>query len=168
MKTIRKVELRWKRVSIVREEDQAVYGNQMSCSKEVSNLVDILIGHEVSEVFLVFMLDCKNRVIGYHETARGGLNACALKPADVFRGACAGGASVIITAHNHPSGEPNPSAEDVAFTRRLLRAGKLIGIGLLDHVIIGDKGEYFSFLDSGLLREVDVPLADFESQQASA
>ena len=160
MKKIRKIELRFKDVMLICDEDQAVYGETVTCSNEVSRLVNILIGYEVTEVFLVFMLDTKNRVISYQETSRGGMNACALKPADVFRGAIGAGASAIIAAHNHPSGEPSPSQEDVQFTRRMVRAGELIGIQVLDHIIIGKDGEFFSFLDTGMLRDMTKPLGD--------
>jgi len=168
MKNIRKVELRWKDVTLVCEEDQAVYGESVTCSNEVGRLANILIGYEVAEVFLTFLLDNKNRVMGYHETSRGGLNMCALKPADALRSAIKSGAAAIIVAHNHPSGEPSPSPEDVQFTRRLLRAGKLLGIHFLDHVIIGERGEFFSFLDAGLMSDNNISFDDLESQEASA
>jgi DNA repair protein RadC len=168
MKRIRKVNLVWEEQILIADQDQAVYGETVTCSREIGRLVNILIGYEVSEVFLVFLLNAKNQVIGYHETARGGLSACALKPADVYRSAVASGASVIITAHNHPSGDEKPSTEDVMFTKRLKRAGELLGIQLLDHIIIGDKGKYFSFLDSGLLRDEDAGVVPLASSSASA
>ncbi|MCB9594959.1 MAG: DNA repair protein RadC [Sandaracinaceae bacterium] len=102
------------------------------------------------EVFCAVALDAKSRPIRAIEIARGGLTACPVAPADVFRALIREAAASVIVLHNHPSGEPTPSAEDVALTERLARAGELIGIRLLDHVVIGREG-YFSFLDAGLL-----------------
>lgn len=102
------------------------------------------------ELFCAVALDAKSRPIREIEIARGGLSACPVAPADVFRALVREAAASAIVVHNHPSGEPTPSAEDVALTERLARAGELIGIRLLDHVVIGREG-YFSFLDAGLL-----------------
>lgn len=102
------------------------------------------------ELFCAVALDAKSRPIRELEIARGGLSACPVAPADVFRALVREAASSVIVVHNHPSGEPTPSAEDVALTDRLARAGDLMGIRLLDHVVIGREG-YFSFLDAGLI-----------------
>ncbi|MCA9604445.1 MAG: DNA repair protein RadC [Myxococcales bacterium] len=102
------------------------------------------------ELFCAVALDAKSRPVREIEIARGGLSACAVAPADVFRALIREAAASVIVVHNHPSGEPTPSAEDVALTERLARAGELLGIRLLDHVVIGREG-YFSFLDAGLI-----------------
>jgi len=102
------------------------------------------------ERFLAIALDAKSRPIRELEIARGGLSACAVAPSDVFRALVREAAASVILLHNHPSGEPSPSAEDVALTERLARAGELIGIRVLDHIVIGREG-YFSFLDAGLI-----------------
>ena len=81
-------------------------------------------------------LNGANVPIGASIIAMGGASRCALTPADVFRGAIVVGATAIIMAHNHPSGNPTPSAEDLAMTFKVLEAGKLLGVFLLDHVII--------------------------------
>ncbi len=119
-------------------------------SADVAPIVAELIGDRITESFLVFALDAKNRIIGYHEVARGGTTSCPVSPADAFRYPVASGAVAIIAAHNHPSGDVVPSTEDVEFTRKLRKAGELLGISLLDHVIVGEDG-YMSLLDAGLL-----------------
>jgi len=150
MKSIRKVELRWKSVGLVKDGEDVTYGKQVQSSKDVHRIAEALIGDEVVEVFIVFMLTNKNRIIGYHEVARGGLSACAMTPSEVYRAAISSAAAAVVVVHNHPSGQTTPSSEDIAFTRRLKKAGELLGINLLDHVIIGED-EFFSFIDAGML-----------------
>lgn len=149
MKTIRKIELKWSRVSLVRDECNVEYGAQIRHSSDTINIINALIGDEVHEVVIALQLNTKNRVVGYSEVSRGGMAGSAVTPADVFRPALIAGASKIIVAHNHPSGEPRPSTEDVVFTKRLREAGELLGVQVLDHIIVGD-GSYFSFVDEGV------------------
>jgi DNA repair protein RadC len=103
------------------------------------------------EHFFALTLDAKNRPVAEILIAVGGLTACAVAPADVFRLVLREPAAGVIFAHNHPSGEPSPSAEDVSMTERLRQAGALLGLKVLDHVILGHDG-HFSFLDAGLMR----------------
>jgi DNA repair protein RadC len=102
------------------------------------------------EQFLAIPLDAKNRAMGELRLAVGGLTACPVSPADVFRALLREAAAAVVFVHNHPSGEPAPSPEDVAITERLRRAGELLGVRVVDHVIIAREG-HFSFLDAGLL-----------------
>jgi DNA repair protein RadC len=90
------------------------------------------------EQFGILLLDAKHRVMRTAVLAVGTLNSSIVEPRDVFREAAIGGASAIVLFHNHPSGDPTPSPEDVALTRRLVAAGALIGIDVVDHVILGD------------------------------
>lgn len=125
-------------------------GARIGSSREVdAALRPRLAGADV-EHFVAIALDAKNRPIGEVGIARGGLSACPVSPADVFRALLREAAAGVVFVHNHPSGEPSPSADDVALTERLRRAGELLGVRVLDHVIIGREG-YFSFLDAGLL-----------------
>jgi DNA repair protein RadC len=142
------------RVHVTREvlnEEHAPYAKLVSSSRDVAKVARSLVEHEEQEVFIVFFLDQRNRITGYNEVARGTGNACAIIPRDVFRSAVLQGAQKIIVMHNHPSGDPTPSEEDIACTRRLARAAELIGIDILDHIIIGQGERYSSFLDLGLL-----------------
>lgn len=91
------------------------------------------------EHFVVLFLNTKNRVIGKETLSIGSLNASIVHPREVFRSAIQRSSASIICAHNHPSGDPTPSPEDIEVTRRLAAAGKLLGIELLDHVIIADQ-----------------------------
>ena len=80
--------------------------------------------------------------------ATGTLNSTVVEPRDVYRPAVAAGAAAIVAFHNHPSGDPTPSPEDVDLTRRLAAAGVLIGVDLVDHLILGDR-RYWSFKEGG-------------------
>ena len=102
------------------------------------------------EYFYLLPLNAKNQVLGFHMVAKGGLSACAIAMADILRPIVAAGASGFVCIHNHPSGEPSPSPDNIALTERILAGANLLGVRLVDHVIIGDP-EYFSFLDSGLI-----------------
>ena len=90
------------------------------------------------EQFGILLLDAKHRVMRTAVLAVGTLNSSVVEPRDVFREAAIGGATAIVIFHNHPSGDPTPSPDDVALTRRLVAAGSLIGIDVVDHVILGD------------------------------
>jgi DNA repair protein RadC len=102
------------------------------------------------EEFVALLLDGKNRLLGFNVVSVGSLTASLVHPREVYKPAILANAAALIVIHNHPSGDPTPSAEDVAITTRLRQAGELLGIGLLDHVVIGD-GRYVSFADEGLL-----------------
>jgi DNA repair protein RadC len=104
--------------------------------------------HEPIEVGVVLLLDTKHRLIGVHEVSRGSLDACLMHPREVFKAAVLTNAAAIIVGHNHPSGDPTPSPDDVAICARLRNAAELLGISLLDFVIIG-YGTYLSFTESG-------------------
>jgi len=103
------------------------------------------------EHFLVLLLDTRNRCIATRTVSTGSLNANIAHPREIFREALAHSAAAIIVAHNHPSGDPTPSEEDKALTRRLVEAGKTMGIDVLDHLIIGDKQQWISLKEKGLM-----------------
>lgn len=88
------------------------------------------------EVFAVLTLDGAHNIIAYHEVTRGLVNQSQIHPRETFRPAITDNAVGVIIAHNHPSGNPDPSAEDITATRRLAEAGRLLGIPVLDHLII--------------------------------
>lgn len=102
------------------------------------------------ERFLAVLLDGKNRVLREELVSEGILTASLVHPREVFGPAIRHAAGGIVLVHNHPSGDPEPSAEDMEVTRRLCAVGELVGIRVLDHVIIGD-GRYVSFLERGLI-----------------
>lgn len=102
------------------------------------------------ECFWALYLDAKGRLLRERRVSEGTLTASLVHPREVFAPALLHRAAAVVVAHNHPSGDPEPSAEDQATTRRLQRAGRLLGIDLLDHVIVG-QGRYNSFLENGWL-----------------
>ena len=102
------------------------------------------------EYFLILLLDGKNRIIRRVQVSEGSLNQSIVHPREVFNPAVKESAAAVILVHNHPTGDPTPSSEDIAITRRLREAGEIMGIKVLDHIIVGD-GEYLSFVERGLL-----------------
>jgi DNA repair protein RadC len=102
------------------------------------------------EYFLTLLLDGKNRIIKRVQVSEGSLNQSIVHPREVFSPAVKETAAAVILVHNHPTGDPAPSSEDIAITRRLKEAGEIMGIKVLDHIIIGD-GAYLSFVERGLL-----------------
>lgn len=121
-------------------------GRQVSTSAVVYEAFRDRFARADREEFLTVMLDGKNRALGFHVVSVGTLTASLVHPREVFKAAILANAAAVILVHNHPSGDPTPSAEDVAITERLRQAGDLLGIRVLDHVVIGD-GRYVSFAD---------------------
>lgn len=107
------------------------------------------------ERFLVVLLDGRHRVIGEELVSQGTLTASLVHPREVFRPALRASAAALILVHNHPSGDPTPSAEDRAVTSRLARAGEILGIRVLDHVIVAERG-YVSLCEEGGLGALDL------------
>ena len=103
------------------------------------------------EQVVVVFLDTKNKPIGFHVASVGTLNAALVHPREIFKAAIVANAASVIVLHNHTSGDPLPSVEDLAITERLAAAGKLLGIALLDSIVVGDNGSFFSFSDAGRL-----------------
>ncbi len=102
------------------------------------------------EEFRILLLNTQHAVLSDLLITRGILDASVVHPREVFKPAIAESAAAIILVHNHPSGDPLPSAEDREITRQLTEAGRILGIPVLDHVVIGD-GRYVSFVESGLM-----------------
>lgn len=96
-----------------------------------------LLGHEAIEVCGVLCLTTRRRVICWHEVSRGSLDRTSVHPREIFKPAFMVNASAVIVGHNHPSGDPEPSGDDFEMTERLVRAGHLLGLDVIDHIIIG-------------------------------
>lgn len=105
---------------------------------------------KAEEEFWIVCLDTKNKPIGLHMVSRGGLNSSFVHPREVFKRALLNNACSIICIHNHPSGNPKPSQADINITRRLVDAGELIGINVIDHIIIGE-GTHLSLKEERLI-----------------
>ena len=106
--------------------------------------------HEQREHFAVMLLNTKNHILGLTDISVGSLQASVVHPREVFRAAIEYAAASMILFHNHPSGDPSPSREDIAVTRRLVKAGAIMDIPVLDHIILGD-GRFASLKEKGML-----------------
>ena len=128
-------------------------GNQLSSPRAVAALMTPLAALEDGEVFWLLALDAQHRLAtpGPVAITRGILNSSLVHPREVFRVAILTGAASAILAHNHPSGDPTPSADDRVVTEQLVAAGRLLDIPILDHVIVSHDGRYTSFAEAGLL-----------------
>lgn len=141
------------RLELVKEESHKYeVETRISCPKDIYEVLTKVcrIQCNAEEVFILITLNIKNIVTGYFEVHRGTINTSLVHPREVFKRALLNNASDIMVAHNHPSGDPNPSKEDIQITERLKEAGNLLGINLLDHIIVGDD-KYISLKEKGVL-----------------
>ena len=118
--------------------------------EDVVNIVKSQLKGKKKEHFLVLCLDTRNRVINCRPVSIGSLDTSIVHPREVFREAVSSSAASVIFVHNHPSGDPEPSKEDVELTKRLVKSGEIIGIDVLDHIIICDRS-YLSLKAKNLL-----------------
>lgn len=124
----------------------------LTASQQVADVLRRLIAKKPVEFFYVISVDVKLRPIGRPtRVSQGGVSSCLVEPREVFREAIRKRAHGVFVGHNHPSGDPAPSDQDCLLTRRLVSAGEVLGIPILDHVIVG-ACEWFSFADAGVLR----------------
>jgi DNA repair protein RadC len=127
-------------VSIIRSPDDVSYFAR-----------NFLSMHEESEEYLYMIcMNTKNRIIGVFELSHGNVNSSVFSVREIFQKALLANAVSIILMHNHPSGDPNPSRQDIDATKRAVEAGNIIGVQVLDHIIIGD-GSYVSLKEKGYL-----------------
>jgi DNA repair protein RadC len=124
---------------------------QINSSKDVFNLLSPELRFLRKESFIGLYLDTRNALIKKETISLGSLNTSVVHPREIFSSAIRESANSVIIVHNHPSGNPEPSKEDIDITRILVRAGQLIGIPIIDHVIIGDSS-YFSLADRQSLK----------------
>ncbi|KKG15937.1 DNA repair protein RadC [Methanosarcina sp. 2.H.T.1A.6] len=122
------------------------------CSpKDVYTLMYPKMREQKKEKFITLYLDTKNQILKEEVVSIGSLNASIVHPREVFKSALLESSASVIMVHNHPSGDPSPSREDIMVTEKLVEGGKLLGIDILDHIIIGD-GRYVSLKDEGFVR----------------
>lgn len=137
--------------SLVRDGSVRADDRTVDCAKAAAAIVRAVIGEADREHFVLVVLDARRRAVGVQVVSVGTLSASLVHPREVFKPAILLSAAAIVVAHNHPSGDCSPSSEDRDVTRRLQRAGELLGIPVADHVIIGAGEEFFSFREGGLL-----------------
>ncbi len=135
-----------KRFTRFREDEKP----SIRSSRDVANLLSDEMRLYENECFKILLLNTKNQLIKVETISVGILNASLVHPREVFKAAIKANSASIIIVHNHPTGDPTPSEEDNETTKRIKEAGKLVGIELLDHIIIGEDG-YFSYKDKDLL-----------------
>ena len=121
----------------------------LKCPQDVAGLLMEEMRYLKKEHMKLVLLNVKCNLISVEEISVGSLNASIVHPREVFNPAIRKSSASIIMVHNHPSGDPSPSSEDISITARIAEAGKLIGIELVDHIIIGD-GKYISMKEKGL------------------
>lgn len=119
-------------------------------SYTIATWLQLEIGSDTQENLVLFCLDTKSNVNSYSIVHRGTINQSIVHPRDIFQRALLSNATRIIIAHNHPSGNPRPSDADNLVTERIARAGDLMGIDLLDHIIVGSD-DYYSYREEGKL-----------------
>lgn len=118
--------------------------------KDVADLMMPRLRYENKEKFIGVLLSIKNHVLATPTISIGILNAAIVHPRELFREAINNSAAAVILVHNHPSGDPQPSQEDISLTVKMIEAGRLLDISVVDHVIIGD-GKYVSLKEQGIL-----------------
>jgi DNA repair protein RadC len=145
-----------KRVSIVSikmmREGSMLYDVRKICSPaDAVELGRRFLEDADREQLVVCCLDTKNQPQSVNVASVGSLNSSIVHPREVFKAAILSNAASILIFHNHPSGDPAPSNEDISITKRLKEAGKLMGIELLDHIVIGSEGRYCSLKEKGIV-----------------
>lgn len=122
---------------------------QITSPADAANLLMLEMGHLEQEHLRVLLLDTKNHVLASPVIYKGNVNTSVIRVAELFREAIRHNSTALIMAHNHPSGDPTPSPEDVRVTRQIVEAGNMVDIEVLDHLIIG-QGRYVSLKERGL------------------
>ena len=135
-------------------EKKLISKDPINNSQELFDFLNMRIGERNRECFLVIFLNAKNKVSATEILFEGTLTASSVYPREVIRAALDHDAAALIFAHNHPSGDPNPSQEDVAVTRQLVFACRIMGISVHEHLVIGENN-YFSFADNGYLKQIN-------------
>ena len=118
---------------------------------DVARLVEMFLADSDREKIVAVCLDTKHQPTAISTVSIGTLNSSMVHPREVFKTAILSNSAAIILAHNHPSGKPEPSKDDIDVTKRLVRAGEIIGIDVLDHVIIGGNDNYQSIRELGIV-----------------
>lgn len=123
---------------------------KITCPQDLFEQFKFLFHNEVKEKFVVFWLNSQNKVIGFEVISEGNLDSSIVHPREVFRGAIVATCRNIIIAHNHPSGNLEPSNEDISITKKLVESGKIIEINVFDHIIFTNEG-FTSFVEKRLI-----------------
>lgn len=128
------------KVIMVKEGKLPIPNAQITCAEEAAYAFRKYLEGADREHFVIAMLNTKHFITGLHTVSIGSLDASIVHPREVYKAALLANAAAILCAHNHPSGDHTPSPEDLSVTKRLYEAGKILGIDLLDHLILGEPG----------------------------
>lgn len=139
------------RLKLVREEEVEYRGGALQSPKAVVQAINEIFEMDTqpAEIFVMLALDVKKKPVGCFLVSQGSLDATVVHPREVFQRALMVNAHSIIVAHNHPSGEVLPSHNDINLTKTLKDAGEIMNIDLVDHLIIGEDGKFYSFREEG-------------------
>jgi DNA repair protein RadC len=136
--------------------------------QDLAELGQKVIQNSDREVFLLVCLNTRNHINCIHVVSIGTVNTSLVTPREVLKVAILSNSASVAFIHNHPSGDPDPSDDDIKITNRLVECGRLFGIGLIDHVIISDNGKYESFMEKGLIsKTIDSPLPQIREEYCS-
>lgn len=141
------------RLELVKESSKLYeVERKVSSSSDVYNQLESIfnLSNQAEEVLVMLVLDTKNKIIGAFEVSRGSLNSSIVHPREIFKRALLINGASIILGHNHPSGDTTPSKEDKVVTLRLKEGGRILGIEILDHIIVGDR-RYTSLKGIGVI-----------------
>lgn len=137
-------------LKIVRESSLLYSARRIASPDDAATLVRQFLADSDRENFIVICLNTKNEPNAIHTVGVGTLNSSQIHPRELFKISILANSASVIISHNHPSGDPTPSADDIEITKRLTEAGKILGIEILDHIIIGND-TFVSFKQKGLL-----------------
>ena len=138
-------------VKLVRESSVMYEPRYVNTPQDAARLVEEFLVYSDREKVVAICLDVKNQPTAISTISMGTLHSSLVHPREVFKAAILSNAAGFILAHNHPSGELTPSKDDISVTERIKKAGELLGIDLLDHIIVGDGQRYTSFREQGLI-----------------
>ena len=138
-------------VRVVREQPELPFPKpRISGPNDIRALLQRQLAFHDREVFVTVILDARNQVLGVNTVSIGSVSASIVHPRETFRPAILMGASSLILAHCHPSGDPSPSKDDIELTRRLVKGGEILGLEVLDHIIVADSS-FLSLKEKGLM-----------------
>jgi len=138
-------------LKLVREASTLYPTRKINAPEEAAILLEKFIGESDREIVIAIYLNTKNEPVALHTVSVGTLSSSLIHPRELFKGALLANAASLVLGHNHPSGNPEPSREDLEITKRLAQASELLGIELLDHFIIGN-GRFVSLKAKGLFK----------------
>ena len=153
------------KLSMAKERELPYEGKEINSAEKTAKLAEQILEGADREHLLVISINCACRPVAVEIVAIGALNSVVIQPREIFKHAILSNAAGIVVVHNHPSGKCTPSREDEAITRKMIRAGDLLGIWLEDHIIIGEG--YYSFREEGLISEWRTEIAESSKEDGS-